>query len=137
PADWIVETCAAMQPRVASLRREILMTIRDIFFLILLPGLTASGQVLMEQEGQILLHPSDAATLEGREHRTDLPCKVTATKPELGFDLEFHSGYEVSLPLAELSGSGNSLTAIFRVIPETDPDKAVYFSQKWTVPSLT
>src|SRR5690242_10490134 len=56
------------------------------------------------------LFTSDAAILESQEARKDLPCSVTSVKPNLGFDLKFHSGYEVSVPLKELSGEGNLLT---------------------------
>src|SRR5258705_7574900 len=100
------------------------MTLRIIFSLVLITGLTAQGQVLIEGPDPIRLLPSDAAMLEGRGQRIDLPCTVQGFKPELGFDLGFHSGYEVSVPLKELAGDGNDLTAIFRVIPKGDPDKA-------------
>ncbi len=49
------------------------------------------------------------------EPRQDLPCSVISIKPVLGFDLRFHSGYEVSVPLKELAGSENMLTILFRV----------------------
>ena len=79
---------------------------------------------------------SDAAILEARETRKDLPCTVTPNKPLLGFDLKFHSGYDVSIPLKDLAGSDNQLTMVFRVIPDSHPDDPVYFSQHITVPAI-
>jgi hypothetical protein len=86
--------------------------------------------------GMFRLFTSDAAVLESTENRKDLPCVVTPTKPSLGFDLKFHSGYEVSIPLKELAGDGNQLTMIFRVIPEANPDEPVFLSQRMSVPEI-
>lgn len=86
--------------------------------------------------GMFRLFTSDAAVLEAQENRKDLPCVVTPTKPSLGFDLKFHSGYEVSIPLKELAGQGNQLTMIFRVIPEANPDEPIVFSQRMSVPEI-
>ena len=86
--------------------------------------------------GMFRLFTSDAAILEAQENRKDLPCVVTPTKPSLGFDLKFHAGYEVSIPLRELAGDGNQLTMIFRVTPEGRPDDAVFFSQRVSVPEI-
>jgi hypothetical protein len=82
------------------------------------------------------LFTSDAAILESQETRKDIPCSVTSVKPVLGFDLKFHSGYEVSVPLKELAGEGNQLTMVFRVVPEASPDDAIYLSQRMSVPSI-
>ncbi len=86
--------------------------------------------------GAVRLFSSDAAILESQEVRKDFTCTVTPTKPSLGFDLKFHSGYEVSLPLKELAGSDNQLTMVFRVTPEGKPDDPVYFSKHITVPVI-
>ncbi len=86
--------------------------------------------------GSVRLFTSDAAVLEARETRKDLGCTVTPIKPQLGFDLKFHAGYDVSLPLKELAGSDNLLTMVFRVAPDQKPDDAVYFSQRWNVPMI-
>src|SRR5579872_6869997 len=72
-----------------------------------------SAQVLMPVSGPggaVRLFTSDAAILESQEVRKDIPCTVTPNKPQLGFDLKYHSGYEVSLALKELAGSDNQLT---------------------------
>ena len=65
------------------------------------------------------INATDMAVLEAHEVRKDLACTVTPNKPELGFDLRFHGGFDVSVPLNELSGSENQLTILFRVIPDS------------------
>jgi hypothetical protein len=86
--------------------------------------------------GAVRLFASDAAILEALETRKDLPCIVTPVKPQLGFDLKFHSGYEVSIPLKELAGSENQLTMVFKVTSDSKPDDPVYFSQHVNVPAI-
>ena len=86
--------------------------------------------------GIVRLFTSDAAILEAQEVRKDIPCTVTPVKPVLGFDLKFHAGYDVSIPLKELAGSDNQLTMVFRVSPENHHDEPVYFSQRWPVPMI-
>ncbi len=97
--------------------------------------------------GQLPLHPSgpngiiriqntDLAVLEAGDPRKDLPCVVTNDKAFLGFDLRFHAGYDIAVPLRELSGSENMLTVLFRVIPETEKETPRYFVQRIRVPSI-
>ncbi len=86
--------------------------------------------------GNVRLFTTDAANLESQEVRKDLPCTVTPTKPMLGFDLKFHTGYEVSVPLKELAGGENTLTMVVRVTPGDQPDNATHFSQHVPVPAL-
>jgi len=81
-----------------------------------------------------MLLPSDMAVLEAEEPRKDLPCTVTQRKAELGFDLRFHSGYQVSVPLHELSGDSELLTVVFRAYPQDDKSRASYFVQHFRVP---
>jgi hypothetical protein len=94
-----------------------------------------SGQALMPG-GMFRLFTSDAAILESDEARKDLPCTVTPIKPALGFDLRFHAGYAVTIPLRELAGEGNQLTMIFRIAPEAQPDEPVLLSQRMSVPNI-
>ena len=82
------------------------------------------------------LLPGDAAVLEMEEVKKDLPCTVTSVKPLLGFDLRFHSGYEIAVPLRELAGSGQTLTVVFSVTSSSVKDNPRYFSQRFTVPEL-
>ena len=70
---------------------------------------------------------SDMAVLEAQEVRKDIPCNVDPVKPSLGFDLRFHSGFNVTLPMKELAGEENLLTILFRVIPESRKDEPMYF----------
>jgi hypothetical protein len=102
---------------------------------------------LAPMHGQILIHGSgphqranifnsDLALLESGEERKDLPCTVTPSKPSLGFDLKFHAGYQVSVPLKELAGIQNGLSIVFRVTPGRHPDEPVYFTQHLRVPPL-
>ena len=93
------------------------------------------GQTLLPG-GMFRLFSSDAAILESNEARKDLPCTVTPVKPALGFDLRFHAGYAVSIPLRELAGEGNQLTMIFRIIPESQPDEPILLSQRMSVPNI-
>src|ERR1035438_4985234 len=94
----------------------------------------AAAGVLSAQElmpvsgpgGRVRLFTSDAATLESQDVRKDLPCAVAPNKPALGFDLKYHSGYEVTVPLKDLAGSDNHLTMVFRVTPENHRDEPVY-----------
>src|SRR5437763_4135906 len=83
-------------------------------------GLSVSAQVLMPVSGpggSVRLFTSDAAILEAKEVRKDVPCTVSPVKPVLGFDLKFHGGYDVSVPLKEFAGSDNQLTMACRVTP--------------------
>ncbi len=79
---------------------------------------------------------TDMAVLEAGETRQDLPCKVDDIKPLLGFDLKFHAGFEVSVPMHELAGAENLLTIVFRVRPEGKPEAERYFIQRIKVPEL-
>ncbi|MGA3190419.1 MAG: acetyltransferase [Bryobacteraceae bacterium] len=79
---------------------------------------------------------TDLAVLEAQDVRKDLPCTVTPVKPALGFDLRFHAGYDVNVPLKELSGGENKLTILFRVTPGDHKSEPVYFVQHVHVPSI-
>jgi hypothetical protein len=105
--------------------------------LALVPLNSLSAQDTMAPTGGLVrLMPSDAAILESTENRKDLPCTVTPDKPVLGFDLKFHLGYDVSVPIKELVGSDNQLTMVFRVTQENHPDGGIYFSQHFQVPTI-
>lgn len=79
---------------------------------------------------------NDAAVLEIEDIKKDLPCSVTSVKPVMGFDLKFHSGYDITLPLRELAGEGGNLTIVLKVTPESAKDSPVYFSQRYNVPDI-
>lgn len=99
----------------------------------------ARGQGLIAGSGaanNVNIFGSDMAILEAGEERKDIPCSVVQIKPTLGFDLRFHSGYEVSVPLKELAGAENLLTIVFRVAGDNQKEQPLYFSQHIRVPSI-
>lgn len=109
--------------------------------------LSFASVALAPLTGQTILAPSsgsagprlfntDMAVLEAGDPRKDLPCTVVPVKPMLGFDLRFHAGYDVSIPLKDLAGTDNLLTILFRVTPENRKDEPVYFTQKVRVPAI-
>src|SRR5690348_676074 len=106
---------------------------------LLLACVTLPAQTVIQGSGPgatVRIFNTDAAVLESQDVRKDLPCTVTPVKPALGFDLKFHAGYEVSVPLRELAGSENTLTMLFRLTPENRKDEPIYLTQKYTVPLI-
>src|SRR5712692_6023618 len=107
--------------------------------LLCLPALipTLGAQTLRSGVGgNLRIMGSDMAVLEAQEVRKDIPCTVTPSKPVLGFDLRFHTGYDVTVPLRELAGSENMLTILMRVSPQKNRDEGVYFVQRVRVPLI-
>jgi hypothetical protein len=99
----------------------------------------ANGQVVMLGSGPggaVNIFNTDLAVLEAGETRKDLVCTVTPSKPILGFDLKFHAGYEITLPLKDLAGSDNMLNILFRVAPQNHRDQPIYFAQHVRVPLI-
>src|SRR3954451_11084081 len=87
----------------------------------------AAGQNIMPSVGSgAHLLSSDAAVLEIEDIKKDLPCTVTSVKPVLGFDLKFHSGYDITLPLRELAGESGALTIVLKVTSANGKDNPVY-----------
>jgi hypothetical protein len=84
----------------------------------------------------VRINSNDLAVLEAREVRKDLNCTVYPVKPELGFDLRFHSGFDISLPLSEVAGQEDQLTILFRVIPDLHKDRPSYFVERIPVPKI-
>ncbi|MGH9665920.1 MAG: acetyltransferase [Bryobacteraceae bacterium] len=99
------------------------------------PGIVRA-QVPLGEGGVVRIFNTDQAVLEAGDPRNDLPCTVTPDKPVLGFDLRFHAGYTVTVPLMELAGTGNLLTILFRVTPENHKDDPMYFTQRVRVPPI-
>ena len=95
------------------------------------------GQVLLTGPGGAPnLLGTDLAVFEAHESRKDLPCTLVPQKPVLGFDLRFHAGYDISVPLKELAGTQNQLIMVFRVAEASTPDFPVYFVQRINVPTI-
>jgi hypothetical protein len=84
-----------------------------------------------------ILFPADTAALEAAETRKDMDCTINPQKARLGFDMRFHSGYNVSIPLRELHGQGNMLTIVFRVTPKVAGADPTYMTQQTRVPRIT
>jgi hypothetical protein len=100
------------------------------------PGLAGQSLLRSAQGGPPSIVGADMAVFEARDPRTDLPCLVDPVKPLLGFDLRFHAGYEIRVPLKELAGPENLLTVVFRVTPEKEGESPVYFQQRIYVPPI-
>lgn len=103
-----------------------------------LAGLRLFSQTTLQGSGDLVrLQNTDLAVLEAAEARQDLPCTVTPEeKAFLGFDLRFHTGYDVTIPLRELAGSENLLTILFRVAPKSNPRQFQHFIQRIRVPAV-
>ena len=113
------------------------MKLLPVFAVGLLGALPGVGQSVMLGVGSTVhLVNEDLAVLEAQIPRKDLPCKVEPEDPAVGFDLRFHAGYSVDIPLKELAGAENLLRIVFRVTAESDPDEPVYFSQNFRVPLI-
>jgi hypothetical protein len=100
-------------------------------------ALPSLAQTPMAGDGRaVRINNSDLAVLEAQEVRKDLPCTVTPSKPELGFDLKFHTRYDVNVPMADLAGSENQLTILFRITSANRNDEPRFFVQRVHVPLL-
>lgn len=86
--------------------------------------------------GAVRIINTDMAVLESPENRNDLPCLVAPLKPELAFDLKFHAGYRVTIPLKDLAGSGDQLRVLIRVTPVDNPDNQIYLVDRFNVPAI-
>ena len=132
-------SCSA-KPGISGVIRRLLIrpALRTISFCLWFStGLHAQMMLRPAESGELVNPmPSDLVVLESDEARKDLPCTVAPRKPELGFDLRFHSGYDVTVPLHELSGDGQTLSIIFRLAPDADRDHPVYFVQHFRVPPI-
>lgn len=79
---------------------------------------------------------SELAIFEAGIPRNDLQCKVERSEAVLGFDMNFHAGYHVELPLAEVGDGDNLLSVLFRIYPVDRPREKRYFSQRFRVPDF-
>jgi hypothetical protein len=96
-----------------------------------------SAQTLLSSGGgPVHLVGSDLAVLEAQDVRKEINCNVAAEKPALGFDLRYHAGFSVTVPLKELAGDQNALKILFRVTSLGHSGEAAYFIQRYTVPPI-
>ena len=124
--------------RDLNTRRSVTSTFRLSLYVFALAA-DAYSQVLLGgtgSAGNFHMFPTDQSILEAGEVRKDLPCTAISSKSVLGFDLRYHGGYEVSIPLKDLAGSDNLLTVIFRVIPVEPKGEPVYLMQRFNVPQI-
>jgi len=82
------------------------------------------------------LHTEDLAVLVSRVERRDLPCTLSPGRPMLGFDLRFHAGYEVAVPVSTFGSEGDELRVLFRVRPLRPEGPDRFFVQRVEVPAL-
>jgi hypothetical protein len=101
-----------------------------------LSGLACAQVPLAGVGTQLQLNSSDLAVLEAQEVRKDLSCTVDPIKPALGFDLRFHGGYDINLPLRDVAGNENRLTILVRVTGDGRKDGPSYFVHHIDVPKL-
>jgi hypothetical protein len=98
---------------------------------------TLRAQTLVPPDGRnVRIINTDMAVLEAQDVRKDLNCTVTPDKPVLGFDLRFHAGFSVDVPLKDIAGLENHLTILFRVTPDAHKDAPVYFYEQYNVPPI-
>jgi len=140
--EWSFATCRAAR-RVGAPRRSghyspARFLVATVAFLAVFPGHARSQFIVKPSEpgSHFAMLPSDLAILEAGETRKDLACDVTSKKPEVGFDLRFHSLYDVSIPLKELEGDEDLLTIVFRVFKDDDKSHPQFFSQHIRVPAI-
>jgi hypothetical protein len=131
------ETAAPMNPLNGisglALRVGLIPTLFAAFCPLATPQNLLQG---LSSGGSVQLLSSDSAVLETEEAKKDLPCTVTQVKPILGFDLRFHTGYDIVLPLREIAGDSDILTIVFKVTSDTAKDSPSYFSQRYNVPNI-
>jgi hypothetical protein len=97
PSRQAVETSLDTARKVRAPANPVLRAVASLMVL----TAAGRGQVILEGSGpggEAHLFNTDAAILESQDPRKDLPCTATPVKATLGFDLKFHSGYEVSVP---------------------------------------
>jgi hypothetical protein len=90
----------------------------------------AYAQTLVEPERAAEARQAFDSAATGRPLR----CEIAPIKPVLTFGFRFQSGYRLSFPLNQFSGSSHTLTASVRVVPEGRPP--VYLTTTRTLPQI-
>ncbi|MCZ2147994.1 MAG: hypothetical protein LC126_09470 [Bryobacterales bacterium] len=80
---------------------------------------------------------SDLAVFESEEKRTDLRCEAAAVSPQLDFDLRAHVGYNVLIPMQELTGPPQRLRIMARVTPASQPENSFFLVDRTQVPAIS
>ncbi len=90
--------------------------------------------VLCAQDRGVRISAEELAILDEAKPRRDFPCSVRPIKPELGFDLRMHTGFQATfLPGYPLEKDGN-LRAVLRVTPADG--KAAFIAEETRAPKL-
>jgi hypothetical protein len=103
---------------------------------LLAPQLQSQDMLAPAEYTGVNIPISDLAIFEAGVRRDDLRCRVQRTDPVLGFDLNYHTGYQAEVPFAELAGGENTLSVLFRIYPVDRPREKQYFLQRFRVPDL-
>jgi len=106
---------------------------------VLLTAMLAPGVAIAQSpipEAPQRLPAFDLQILDLRAPRVDLPCLVTPVQPQLGWDLMFHTGYQLGIPFRYLAGPGDWLSIVFRVRAAGKQQPPVYFSQRIRIPPI-
>lgn len=90
-----------------------------------------------DDAGQVIVPVHNLAILESAEKRSDLDCRVSPVKPELGLDLRFHIGYKVVVPVSQLAGAGDRLQTVVRVTAAGSAAAPHYFEDLKRVAGLS
>lgn len=90
----------------------------------------AFGQSLVEPE----LIPAERRLFEGASTGGQLRCDINPVRPALTFGFRFQAGYAASVPLAQIRGSGHTLTVHTRVTPEGR--EPVYLTKTEALPEV-
>jgi hypothetical protein len=107
--------------------------LRPIGLMLVLAVSATSGWAQSRMDVQSI-QVADKAVLESTEPRSDFSCQVTPQKPTLGFDLRFHAGYLVTVPIKVLGEAGGRLQVLMRVRPTANSESPVYFAHQFRVP---
>ncbi len=105
-----------------------------LLFMLAVSTLSCWAQTRLSPEFH--LQYTDTAVLASRERRADFSCQVTLDKPGLGFDLRFHSGYRVTVPIKVLTDVGGWLRVVMRVTPAAHSEEPVYLIHRYSVPDI-
>lgn len=136
--DYGRSVATAALRRVFGVRKTLACRCAILTGFLILPAVGFSQRLMRPSEpgGTVQLIGNDQAVLDSEDIKKDLPCTVTPVKPILGFDLRFHSGYDIAVPLRELAGNGDILTIVFRVTSNAAKDSPIYFFQRYHVPEI-
>jgi hypothetical protein len=98
---------------------------RTLTLLVVLAASMAAVESTSRRELNPRLQYDDLARLASSYRRVELSCEVVADKPSLGFDLRFHSGYHITVPVKVLAEAGGWLQAAMRVTSTSESEQPV------------